>query len=99
MNCLNYTYNHHNLSREQTRGVITLIRKPGKNHDLLSNYRPISLLNTDCKICAKSLANREKNVITCISGENATGFIKNRFIGDNIRFVLDATQISIIFQA
>lgn len=37
-----------NLASEQTRGIISLFLKPDKNPlHLLTNYRPITLLNTD----------------------------------------------------
>ena len=68
------------MSDEQGRGVITVIPKPNKDPTLIKNYRPISLLNVDYKVAAKALAARLKN---------QTGFIKGRFIGENIRFVLD----------
>ena len=89
INSLNYAYNTSKLSNEQGRAVITLIPKVGKDPELLKNYRPISLLNTDYKICAKVLATRVKSILHIIISPNQTGFIKNRFIGENIRFVLD----------
>ena len=47
------------------------------------------MLNTDYKIGAKALASRVKRVIGMLIGDNQSGFIANRFIGENIRFVLD----------
>ncbi|KAJ8020919.1 SCO-spondin [Holothuria leucospilota] len=89
VNSLNYAFDRHSLSHEQCRSIITLIRKPEKDYEHLTNYRPISLLNTDYKIGAKALANRLKDVIHLLIGENQTGFIKGKLIGENIRFVLD----------
>ena len=50
-------------------GFITLIHKKGPKTEI-SNYRPISLLNYDLKIFAKSLTNRLKPLMTNLSHEN-----------------------------
>ena len=74
-------------------GLIKLIPKPGKNLLELKNWRPITLLNVDYKIISKTLANRFKLVIQNIVHENQAGFIKGRFIGENVRFIQDITEI------
>ena len=66
--------------------------KPDKDIRLLKNWRPISLLNTDYKILTKLLANRLQNVIHKIVSEDQTGYIKNRYIGENIRTVIDVIK-------
>ena len=53
----------------------------------IKNWRPITLLNTDYKIAAKALANRIKFVLPSIINNDQTGFMKNRFIGENIRLI------------
>lgn len=77
------------LSFSQSRGVISLIRKPGKGSDHLHTYCPIRLLNWYCKIAAKGLANRLKSVISSLIGLTHTGFVKNSFIGENIKCIMD----------
>lgn len=51
------------MSKEALSASITVILKEGKDGTLCSNYRPISLLNTDTKLYAKVLATRMKDLI------------------------------------
>jgi len=55
----------------------------------LKNWRPITLLNTDYKIITKCIAIRLKKVLPNIIHSDQTGFLKGRFIGENIRLALD----------
>ena len=48
------------------------------------------MFNCDCKIIAKAVANRLKRLIPKLIDHDQTGFLKGRFIGENIRLV-DAT--------
>lgn len=89
-NSLNYSYQNVKMSDEQGRGIITLIPKPNKDPTHAKNYRPISLLNVDYKLCSKALASRLKSVISYVVNDNQTGFVKGRFIGENIRYILDS---------
>ncbi len=72
-------------------GVITLLPKNTKDRLFLKNCRPISLLNTDYKIIAKLLANRTKSVLPLIIDEDQSGYLKGRYIGQNIRLLQDIT--------
>ncbi len=56
---------------------------------ILKNWRPISLLNTGYKILTKSLARRIYIVLPSIINLDQTGFIKGRYIGENIRTIDD----------
>jgi hypothetical protein len=72
------------LCISQTRGVISLLPKEGKDVRLLKNWRPITLLNNDYKYLAKALSARCRDILPYIIGEDQTGFVKGRLIGCNI---------------
>jgi len=80
----NFAYDNGSLSISQRRGIITLIPKPNKDTALLDNLRPISLLNTDYKILTKAIAKRLEKVLPKEINPDQTGYIKNRYIGENI---------------
>jgi exonuclease III len=77
------------LSPSQRQGVITLLEKKGKDRQLIKNWRPITLLNNDYKIAAKVIAERMKHTLPNLIHHNQSAFVKNRYIGDSIRTVLD----------
>ena len=94
LNALNSAYTKGLLSITQRRGLITLIPKKNKPTNLLKNWRPITLLNCDYKIATKSIASRIRKVLPKIINNDQIGFLKGRFIGENIRLiVLLITQI------
>ena len=77
------------MSLEQRRAIISLLPKKEKNRIFLKNWRPISLLNVDYKILAKALANRLTKYLPRLIDEDQTGYVKQRFIGNNIRIIED----------
>ena len=77
------------MSISQRQSIISLIPKKDKDTRYLKNWRPISLLNTDYKIAAKVIAHRISTVLPSIISSDQTGFVKNRYIGENIRTILD----------
>ncbi|CAH1233576.1 Hypp797 [Branchiostoma lanceolatum] len=76
------------LSSSQREGVITLLDKKG---DPLNpaNKRPISLLNVDYKILAKTLANRLKNVVGQIIHTDQSCGIPGRSLEDSLSLLRD----------
>ena len=64
-------------------GVLTLIPKTG-DLDQQTNWRPITLLNTDDKIITKALANRMSNVIHHLISEDQTCCIPGKDISENV---------------
>ena len=89
-----YAIKHGKLSIDQRRGVITTVPKGNKDRTKLDNWRPISLLNVDYKIFAKVLASRLCTFLPDIIHPNQTGFVKGRYIGENIRLIDDLLVIS-----
>ena len=66
----------------------------GKNLDRndLSNYRPITLINTDYKIFTKALALRLQKVIKTVVNEDQIGFVKGRNIASHLRLFDDLAK-------
>ena len=87
MDALNMSFSKGYLSISQRRGLITLLPKKNKPRQYLKNGRPITLLNCDYKIAAKSIATRLKKVLPYLINNDQTGFLKGRFIGENIRLI------------
>ena len=88
-NSINMSFQTGRLTELQQQSIITLLPKVGKDSCFLSNWRPISLLNVDYKIASKVIANRIKSVLQTIINETQTGFMKGRYIGENIRLIFE----------
>jgi hypothetical protein len=80
------------MSISQRQSIITLLPKPEKDTKYLKNWRPISLLNIDYKLMTKCLAFRLKKVLPNIIHSDQTGFMRGRYIGDNIRNILEIIE-------
>ena len=80
------------FSISQRRGVICLIPKDDSCLIELTNWCPLTLLNVDCKILAKALGPRAEKVLSLLIHSNQTGFMKGRFIGQNVRLFNDIME-------
>ena len=89
-----YSFEHDLLSIEQRCALLMVIPKGTKDKRLLKNWRPISLLNVDYKILAKVLATRLQKVISYVTSSDQVGYIRGRYIGDNIRIMLDILEMT-----
>ena len=58
----------------------------------IQNWRPITLLNIDYKIASKALAKRIESVLPKLVHSDQTGFMKGRYIGENIRLINDVME-------
>lgn len=83
-NSLNYAFDKSEMSITQREGIITLLPKESKNIRHIKNWRPITLLNCDYKLATKCISNRLCKVLPKIINSDQTGFIKGRYIGENI---------------
>ena len=84
LDSLRFAYDEGHLSPSQSRGIIRLLPKKDRNPHFVKNWRSITLLNVDYKLLTKSLASRLSLVLPTILGADQRGFVKGRFIGDNI---------------
>ena len=71
--------------------VVQLLYKK-ENSQLLKNYRPISLTNYDYKIIAFVLSERIQYIIHNLISHDQTAYIKDRFIGNNVRLLSDVIE-------
>ena len=92
VDCFNASYRAGEMSLSQRRGVITLIPKEDSDLSTLANWRPITLLNLDYKIASKIIARRLEKVLALLINPDQTGFIKGRYIGQNIRLINDILE-------
>lgn len=61
---------------------MVLLYKKG-DPELLGNWRPLSLINTDAKLFTKLVANRLNEVLPRLINPYQTGFLPHRLISDN----------------
>ena len=69
-------------------GVIHLLHKKGDRKDL-GNWRPVTLLCTDCKVLGKVLANRAKKVLEEVLGPDQTCGVPGRMGSQNLILLRD----------
>ena len=60
--------------------IVLILKKDGPEN--VSDYRPISLLNSSIKLITKLLANRLQKLVKGLVHQNQYGFIKTRTIQD-----------------
>lgn len=84
MESFDYSCKTGSLTKQQRSGVITLIPKKDLDRQQLTNWRPITLLNSDTKIISKALAKRIQSCVQEVVSEDQTGFIRRRCITSNL---------------
>jgi exonuclease III len=89
LDSINYAFMKGEMSQDQRQGIITLSPKKNKLRKFLKNWRPITLLTVDYKLLAKSLALRLSTILPEFIDASQFGYIKDRYIGENIRCVID----------
>ena len=84
----NESFQLEKLCNSQRISVLSLLHKKG-DVNLLKNYRPISLTNVDYRILGQVLANRLHKVLPTLISPDQAGYVKGRYIGNNIRAIED----------
>lgn len=73
------------LPHSTLQALVVSLLKPGRDPLHISNYRPLSLLNTDYKILSKLLAIRLNQFIPSLVHSDQCGFVPGRSTALNIR--------------
>ena len=81
------------LSKTQRNAIISLSFKKG-DRLLHKNWRPISLLNVDYKLCARTLAGRLLKVIHHVVSPDQTCGVSGRYIGENVALLRDIVDFA-----
>lgn len=77
------------LPSSLTQALISLIPKKNKDLEDCGSWRPVSLLNSDIKLLAKTLASRLDPCLLSIISKDQTGFMRGRQLSSNIRRLLN----------
>ena len=89
LDCYNEAFYENQLSISQRRGIISLLQKSDKNLNEITCWHPITLLNVNYKILTRIIAMRIEPLLPSLIYSDQTGFIKGRYIGQNIRLLDD----------
>ena len=90
----NYALDRGQMNITQKEGIIKVIPKKKKDKSSLENWRPLTLLNVDYKIATKTIAHRVAKVLLKLIDEDRTGYVKGRYIGQNIRLIQDIMEVT-----
>jgi exonuclease III len=82
------------LPASMLEGCVVLLYKGTGDRSDLSNYRPITLLNSDYKLIAKAYARRFGGPAASVVDDTQTAFIPGRWIGDNVLHHLEEVDYS-----
>ena len=91
LNLFNYCLESNQPCPGSTNSITVTLYKKG-DPNTLSNWRPISLSNTDSKILAKILDDRLNSKTQNVLSYSQYGFVKNRKILDNIDLLINILQ-------
>ena len=88
---LNASFDSGLLPFSQRGALISLVFKDG-DRLLHKNWRPISLLNVDYKICARAIAGRLLKVIHHVVARDQICGVPHHFIGENVALLRDVVN-------
>ena len=75
------------IPRRFTRGIVKLLRKNKHGGDGISNFHPLTMLNTDLKILSKILANCLQTVLPSVICPEQTCAVNGKTIQDSLHLV------------
>ena len=87
--CFTLCFAGKELSTTMKQTTLSCIPKGNKPRHFLKNWRPISLLNVTYKLASATIASRLKSVLNSLISPTQTGFLPDRFIGENTRLIYD----------
>ena len=61
-------------------------------NNIIHNWTPITLLKVDFKIASKAIAKHFESILPSLIHSDQTGFVKGRYIGENIRLINDIIE-------
>ena len=91
LDACNHSFSTVSLSPLMSSGYISLLFKKDDKQDV-KKYRPLTLLPFHYKILTKALTIRLSKVINHLCDPSQTGFIRGRYIMENIRLVMDTIE-------
>ena len=83
-NSITYVQQQGYFTYDQRRGILKLLPKPNRDPSYIKNLLLITLLNVDYKLFTKVLADHVKQVLPSLIHTDQNGFVKNRFLGNNV---------------
>ena len=89
----NSSYQDGFLPSSSCKGIITLLFKKGDRVEC-KNWHPITLLNVDYKLCARTLAGRLLKVIHHMVHSDQTCGVPGRYIGENVSLLRDIVDVT-----
>ena len=92
---INAIYSNDKIPDSLRFGIINIIPKEQKDQRHLSNWRPLTLLNTLYKLISSILAERLKKVLNRILGPHQKAYIPNRFISEATKNTHDVIEQAI----
>ena len=92
INSVDHSFDNNRLSVCQSLGIVSLIPKGEKDKRYLTNWRPITLLNSLYKLISGCIAERIKPVLCNIINPDQKGFVAGRYIGEAVRTTFDIMQ-------
>ena len=93
-NSVDFSFRQQRLSSSKSLGIISIIPKGDKDKRFLSNWRPITLLDTLYKIISGCIAERIKPALYSLINPDQKGFVAGRYIGEVVRTTADIIEFA-----